>query len=61
MNETFEEDFKKMDLTLGMAEREAKERISWRKRCGCIIHNGQKNKNDEFKTDAGENGGSSKG
>ena len=37
---TFEGDFKKMELTWGTAESEAKDRISWRKRNGCIILNG---------------------
>ena len=37
---TFKGDFKKMEPTFGTAEREAKERISWRKRNGCIILNG---------------------
>ena len=37
---TFEGDFKKMELTLGKAEREAKERHSWRKRSSYIILNG---------------------
>ena len=40
LRKTFEGDFKKMEPTLGTAEREAKERISWRKRNGCIILNG---------------------
>ncbi len=35
-----EGDFKKMELTLGTAEREAKERITRRKKSGCIIING---------------------
>ena len=30
-----------MELTWGTAEREAKDRHSWRKRNGCIIHNEQ--------------------
>ncbi len=37
---SFEGDFKKMELTWGTAEREAKERHSWRKRRSCIIFNG---------------------
>ena len=37
---TFEVDLKKMELTWGTAEREAKERHSWRKRSSCIILNG---------------------
>ena len=36
LRKTFEGDFKKMELTWGTAEREAKERISRRKRNGCI-------------------------
>ena len=32
--------FKKMTLTREIADREAKEIISWRKRSGCIILNG---------------------
>ena len=39
LRKTFEGDFKKMELSWGMAEREAKERISWRKKSGCIILN----------------------
>ncbi len=35
----FEGDFKKMELTWGTAESEAKDRNSWRKRNGCIILN----------------------
>ncbi len=34
---TFQGDLKKMELTWGTAKREAKERISWRKRSGYII------------------------
>ena len=37
---TFEGDFKKMELTWGTAEREAKERRSWRKRSSYTILNG---------------------
>ncbi len=37
---SFDRDFKKMELTWGTAEREAKDIISWRKRNGCIILNG---------------------
>ena len=40
LRKTFKGDFKKMKLTCGTAEREAKERISWRNRNGCIILNG---------------------
>ncbi len=40
LRKTFEGDFKKMELTWGTAEREAKDRMSWRKRNGCIILNG---------------------
>ncbi len=40
LRKTFEEDLKKMELTWGTAEREAKERRSWRKRSSCIILNG---------------------
>ena len=40
LRKTFEEDFKKDELTWGTAEREAKERNSWRKRSDCIILNG---------------------
>ena len=40
LRKTFEGDFKKMELTWGTAESEAKDRISWRKRNGCIILNG---------------------
>ncbi len=36
---TFEGDLKKMALTWGTAEREAKEIILWRKKNGCIILN----------------------
>ena len=45
---TFEGDFKKMELPWGTAEREAKERHSWRNRSNCIILNGyiKKKKND---------------
>ncbi len=31
-----------MELTWGTAKREAKDRPSWRKRNGCIIHTGQR-------------------
>ena len=37
---TLEGDFKKMELKWETAEREAKDRISWRKMNGCIILNG---------------------
>ncbi len=37
LRKIFVRDFKKMELTWGTAEREAKERISWRKKRGCII------------------------
>ena len=40
LRKTFEGDIKKMELTWGTAEREAKERRSWRKRSSCIILNG---------------------
>ncbi len=40
LRKTFEADFKKMELTWGTAEREAKERRSRRKRSSCIILNG---------------------
>ncbi len=40
LRKTFEGELKMMELTWGTAEREAKDRISWRKRSGCIIHNG---------------------
>ncbi len=40
LRKTFKGDFKKIDLTWGTAEREAKERRSWRKRSICIILNG---------------------
>ncbi len=40
LRKTFEGDLKMMELTWGMAEREAKERHSWRKRSSCIILNG---------------------
>ena len=39
LRKTFERDFKKMELTWGMAEGEAKEIISWRKRNYYIILN----------------------
>ncbi len=40
---------KKLELTSGTAEREAKDRISWRKKKGCIILNGQtQRKQDEL-------------
>ncbi len=39
---TFEGDLKKMELTLGTAESEAKDRSLWRKRNGCIILKGQR-------------------
>ncbi len=41
LRKTFEGDLKRMKLTWGTAEREAKERRSWRKRSSCIILNGQ--------------------
>ncbi len=37
MRKTFEGDFKKMEVTWGMAEREAKESNSWRKRRGSTL------------------------
>ena len=37
---TFEGDLKKMELTWGTAESEAKDRSLWRKINGCIIPNG---------------------
>ncbi len=37
---TFEVNFEKIELTWGTAEREAKERHSWRKMSICIILNG---------------------
>ncbi len=40
LRKTYEGDFKKMELRWGTAEREAKERHSWRKRSSCIILNG---------------------
>ena len=40
MRKTFEGDFENMELTWGTAEREAKDRRSWRKRSSCIILNG---------------------
>ncbi len=40
LRKIFEGDLKKMELTMGTAEREAKDRISWRKRNGGIILNG---------------------
>ncbi len=36
----FEGHFKKVELSWGTAEREAKQKNSWRKRSGCIILNG---------------------
>ncbi|MCP4055117.1 MAG: hypothetical protein GY739_19160 [Mesoflavibacter sp.] len=40
LRKTFEGDLKRMELTWGTAEKEAKDRSSWRKRNGCIIHTG---------------------
>ncbi len=40
LRKTFEGDLKMMELIWGTAEREAKERHSWRKRSSCIILNG---------------------
>ena len=40
LRKTFQGDFKKMELTWRTAEREAKDRHSWRKRRSCIIRNG---------------------
>ena len=40
IRKTFERDLKKMELTWGTAEREAKERHSWRERSSCVILNG---------------------
>ena len=37
---TFEGDLKNMELSWGTADREAKERHSWRKRSSCIVLNG---------------------
>ena len=45
---TFEGDFKKMELTWGTAEQEAKERHSVRKRSSCIILNGSKHSKKIF-------------
>ena len=42
LRKPFEGDLKKMELTWGTAESEAKDRLSWRKRNGCIILNGQR-------------------
>ena len=39
LRKTFEGDLKKMELTWGTAESEAKDRNSWRKRNSCIILN----------------------
>ena len=39
LRKTFEGDLKKMELTWGTAESEAKDRKSWRKRNGCIVLN----------------------
>ena len=40
LKKTFEGNFKKIELTWGTAEKEAKERHSWRKRSSCIILSG---------------------
>ncbi len=40
LRKTFEGDLKKMELTWETTESEAKDRLSWRKRNGCIILNG---------------------
>ncbi len=40
LRKTFEGDLKKMELTWGTAESEAKDRSLWRKRNGSIIPNG---------------------
>ena len=40
LRKTFEGDLKKMELTWGTAESEAKDRSLWRKRNGCIIPSG---------------------
>ena len=40
LRKTFDGDLKRMELTWGTAEREAKDRRSWRKRSSCIILNG---------------------
>ncbi len=40
LRKTFENDLKRMGLTWGMAENEAKDRPSWRERIGCIIRKG---------------------
>ena len=42
LRKTFEGVFKKIKVTRGTAKRETKERISLRKRSGCIILNGKK-------------------
>ncbi len=39
LRKTFGADFKKILLTWGTAEREAKDRISWEKKRDCIILN----------------------
>ncbi len=43
LRKNFEGDFKKMELTLGTAEREAKDRSSWRKRMGFIVLRDRRN------------------
>ncbi len=47
LRKTFEGDFKKMELTRGTAEREAKH--SWRKRSSCIILKQSKKKKKKNK------------
>ena len=42
LKKTFEGDLKNMELTWGTAESEAKDRLSWQKRNGCIFLNGYK-------------------
>ncbi len=41
LRKTLEWDFKKMKRTWGKSEREAKDKISWRKRNSCIILKGR--------------------
>ena len=45
---TLEGDLKKMELTWGTAESEAKDRNIWRKRNGCIILMGRSNKRRRY-------------
>ena len=51
LRKTFEGDLKKMELTWGTAESEAKDRSLWRKRNWSIIPNGQTEQKKMYNND----------